>query len=181
MMAKTPPQCTSQIPHSFCWTQSESANTIVSEQTSNPSHSCKTFFGTHETHNMRPEMMTQIIRKQFFLCNRCACNWKTNSQNYFACNWRSQEVFYGALALHRKPCVTEMPCAIAKLNSRFNKNVCVVILGRGPGSDPLHVGAPGNHSGVFPCWVGVCDAAPRVCDMCMVCCMSVSVLHVCPS
>ena len=26
------------------------------------------------------------------MCNRCACNWKINSQRSLACNWRSQEV-----------------------------------------------------------------------------------------
>ena len=53
-------------------------------------------------------------------------------------------------------------------------------LGRA-GSDPLHVGPAGNHSCVFPCWVGVCGDAPFACDMFMVCCMSVFVLSCCPS
>ena len=48
------------------------------------------------------------------------------------------------------------------------------------GSDPLHVGPAGNHSCEFPWSVGVCNDAPRACDMCMVSCMSVLVLSCCP-
>ena len=38
---------------------------------------------------MRPEMITQMIRKQFFcVTDVCVCNWKINSQTINVCNWR---------------------------------------------------------------------------------------------
>ena len=32
-------------------------------------------------------MITQMIRKHIFLCNRCVCNQKTSSQTINVCNW----------------------------------------------------------------------------------------------
>ena len=38
--------------------------------------------------HMRPEMITQMIRKQFFcVTDVCVCNWETNSQTIHVCNW----------------------------------------------------------------------------------------------
>ena len=36
---------------------------------------------------MRPDMITQIIRKKFFgVTDACACNWRNNFQRILVCN-----------------------------------------------------------------------------------------------
>ena len=66
---------------------------------------------------LRPEMITQIIRKPFSCVNKqSACNWKFNFQNKFLCNWRTHRKYLmEAPELHktipaRKPCVADIPC-----------------------------------------------------------------------
>ena len=54
-------------------------------------------------YTMRPEMITQMIRKQFFCVTYvCVCNWKINSQRIILCNWRLQKVPHGGAQITQK-------------------------------------------------------------------------------
>ena len=50
---------------------------------------------------IRPEMITQIIRKQFFYVTD-VCNWKINSQRILLCNWHLQKVPHGGALITQK-------------------------------------------------------------------------------
>ena len=63
------------------------------------------------------------------LCNRCACNWKINSQTIHMCNWRAHRKYlvkapnYTKEFLPETPCVTDVLCNW-EINSQII-NMCV--------------------------------------------------------
>ena len=77
-------------------------------------------------HTIRPEMITQIIRKQFF-CVTDVCNWKINSQRILLCNWHLQKVPHGGALITQNDSCQRALCNRCPVQLEINphiKNVC---------------------------------------------------------